>query len=571
VPDGAPVPDPRTAPIPYLPLEQHGVIGNGRTAALVAADGTVDWLCAPDFDGTVLFGALLDVQRGGFWRVGPAVRRVGVQHYDTDNRLSTRWTNNEYELVVTDALGPGPAVVRRVECLRGSVRCGSRIQLAVNFSPVDWRQCSPPLHAWSSCGAFGIEGGTMQLLAGDSVWLTLSSEGAPISDDEACARLFSIPHDRPGARASGHPLTRSEMVLRTLQYAPTGAMVAAPTTSIPERIGGGWNVDYRLCWVRDSSLAMTALIRLGDRGPAERYLKWLTTLGSQHTAPLQTLYDIRGGERPTRRERRDLEGYRGSKPVRFGNHAFRQLQLDIFGYLADCALTLIEAGGICPPEVWQLLETCARFVADHWREPDHSLWELPAMRHYTSSRVMCWVTLDRVTRIGAHLSQPVDKGWADTASAIRDEVLAAGWNAAMGAFTQTLGGRTLDASALLIPIYGLLPAGDPRVLATIDRIADRLTIDGFVYRFDPTTMPELDQIPLGESEGAFVPCTLWLATVYRLLGRTRVADAIVGAIDQVAGSTGLLGEAVDPRTKTFAGNFPLGFSHAEYIRTAFTS
>jgi GH15 family glucan-1,4-alpha-glucosidase len=344
-------------------------------------------------------------------------------------------------------------------------------------------------------------------------------------------------------------------------------LVAAATTSIPERIGGAWNVDYRLSWVRDTSLAKAALARLGDCGPGERYVEWVATLDTGDAdAPLQTLYDIHGGRRPVRRERFDLEGYRGSKPVRFGNHAFRQRQLDIFGYLADCVLALLDAGGACRPDVWTLLRRCAEIVAHPRREPDHSRWELPAVRHYTSSRVMCWVALDRIERIGHRLHQPVDPAWRDAASAIRGEILDRGWNRALGGFTQTLGGDTLDASALLIPIYELLPAGDPRVAGTVDWLIGELTIDGLLFRLNPLTMPELGGLPLGEFEAAFVPCTLWLATVCRQLGRARTATTLLETLDAIAGPTGLLAEAVDPRTRTFAGNFPLGFSHAEYVR-----
>jgi GH15 family glucan-1,4-alpha-glucosidase len=575
--DGRAIAASRT-PAPYLPLEQHGVIGNGRTAALIAADGTIDWFCAPDFDATVVFGALLDVRRGGFWRVAPGMRRRGTQSYDEgDWLLSTRWSDASCELVVTDALMPGPVMIRRVECRRGEAACSSLMQLAADFSPVEGSEEERPpfpLHIWSSHPQLASASGEARLRAGERVWLTLSPRAAAVADAHTCERMFARARDearqRRPARAQGcAPLARSAAVLQLLQYQPTGAMVAAPTTSIPERIGGTWNVDYRLSWVRDTSLAMTALARLGDCAPAERYLRWLAPLGSHDgKAPLQTLYDIHGGMEPVRRERYDLAGYRRSTPVRFGNHAFRQRQLDIFGYLADCALAVIDAGGVCPPEVWRLLERCAHFIACQWRQPDHSLWELPATRHYTSSRVMCWVALDRIGRIGERLDRAVDGRWRDTAAAIRREVLDAGWNRSLGAFTQTLGGDTLDASALLIPIYGLLPASDPRVAATVDRLCEELTIDGLLYRFDPLTMPELDDLPLGEFEAAFVPCTLWLAYVCRQLGRARDAAALVDALHAIAGPTGLLGEAVDPRTRTFAGNFPLGFSHAEYVRYA---
>jgi GH15 family glucan-1,4-alpha-glucosidase len=559
--------------VPYPAPERHGLIGNRRTAALVAADGTVDWLCIPDYDGTILFGALLDVHRGGYWRVGPRERISGSQRYDDDDLpiLSTTWATPDYELTVTDALAADLILIRRVHCERGSVDCTSTFAPRADFASADALRHRPQI--WSSHPAIADGNGSARLAAGTTLWLVLAADDARVTDAAAALRLLDGMREQwrrlsPPRAHQPRAVARSAMVLQLLQYEPSGAMVAAPTTSIPERIGGGWNVDYRLAWVRDTSLAMAALVRLGDTRPAVRFLEWLTTLSATRGRPLQTLYDVRGDKRPVRHQRFDVEGYRISRPVRTGNHAFRQRQFDIFGYLTDLVLMVLDHGGTCSPEVWTLITRTSDYVATHWRLADRGIWELAVNRHYTSSRVMCWVALDRAIAIAQRLGRRCGEAWCRAAADIRAEVLGRGWNTQRRAFTQCIDGDALDASVLLIPLYGLLPASDERVRATVDRIAAELTIDGMVYRFDPRASRVRGASAMGEYEAAFVPCTLWLASVYRMLGRDCAASAITAAIDAVAGSTGLLAEGIDPRSGGFAGNFPLAFSHAERIRTA---
>ena len=558
--------------IPYPALERHGLISNGDTAALLAADGTIDWLCVPAFDGHIVFGALLDIGSGGLWRVGPKHLQQGDQTYDDDApTLTTRWTTNAFAAVLIDALLPGPVIVRQFRCERGVVHGCSIFSPAVDFAPAaDHPGCA--FAVWSSDEGLANGCGDFELRAGDTIWLTCGIGTETVTSATAAATLVDrhVSAWRACLQAIGAApsLQRSVMVLKSLQYKASGAVVAAPTTSLPERIGGGWNVDYRLSWVRDSSLAVTALIRAGDLQPAERYFRWLTTLGSVHEGPLQTVYAIDGNREPRQHEWPGLQGYRQSKPVRIGNHAYQQRQLDIFGYLADGVLALVEAGGECPPPVWDLLRRCGDFVAANWNQRDRGIWEVPSAEHYTSSRVMCWTALDRIGRLAAHIGQTTNPKWQAAAVQIRDAVLRECWNAERRAFTQAAGSDALDASALLIPLYGFLPPSDDRVRSTIDRIVDELTIDGFVYRFDPLKLQDIQPSALGEFEAAFVPCTLWLATVYRLLGDDAASRSIVERIDEVGGATGLLAEAIDPRTRGFAGNFPLGFSHAERIRTA---
>jgi GH15 family glucan-1,4-alpha-glucosidase len=577
--------------IPYPAIERHAVIGDRRTAALVAADGTIDWLCLPDYDGTVVFGALLDSGKGGFWRVGPSELRYGQQDYVDDAPIVvTKWSSAAYELELLDAMAlphdhrqgrdDERIVLRRLRCVRGSVRCVSVFRPAADFAPVEPR----PQGSFARAGRYQLWGdhasltggsGIVDLTQGDTIWMVLATGASSKWTDEEAERLLRDVRrfwcdamDRMVVGRSHDALRRSIVAMRLLEYAPAGSVVAAPTTSVPERIGGSWNADYRLTWLRDASLAMGMLAALGDLESASRYLTWLADRPPAAHAPLQVLYDIHGRPNPRQRERCDLDGYRGSKPVRFGNHAFQQKQLDSFGYLADCVWEYIERGGRWSTDFSDLMFRIADHVAAHWTEEGNGIWELSTTRHYTSSRVMSWATLDRALRICSRLEArwPGSPAWKRARDDIRREIETSGWSERLGAFKQSFENDALDASALLIPIVGFLPATDPRVLATIDRIGEHLTIDGCVYRFDPEEVPVLDPAAMGQYEAAFLPCTFWLATACAMAGRTDAAASILNRAEAVAGPLGLYAEAIDARSGTFAGNSPLLFSHAEHIR-----
>jgi GH15 family glucan-1,4-alpha-glucosidase len=579
--------------IPYPAIEQHGVIGDQRTAALVSSDGTVDWLCLPDYDGHVVFGALLDTSRGGHWRVGPSTLWAGEQDYPSAAPiLRTRWVTSEYALELTDLMAPPRegenrererVLLRRLECLRGRVECISAFSPSFDFHPVDPQPCGSlaadlPYVCWCSDPSWSLLKGTRQFTSGTVIWMAFSagrSRGWRLDEAEGLfedAQRFwndAVNAFRPALHGR---LVRSAVTIRLLEYAPAGSIVASPTTSLPERIGGSWNADYRLTWVRDASLSVEALVKLGDLGSARRYFEWVTARDSTTTAPLQVTYDIRGGTRPRQRDRRDLEGWRGSKPVRFGNHAYRQQQHDEFGYLADCVLVYVDSGGECDARLWDLLVRVANYVARHWREPGNGVWELEGRLHYTSSSVMSWVTLDRVLRIAerTHRTLPEAGEWRRVKDEIFADVTTHAWSESLGAFVQSTENEVLDASTLLIPVMGFLPPTDPRVISTITRIAARLTIDGCVYRFDPQRVPKLGPSALGQFEGAFLPCTFWLATAFALIGRTRDAENILHAVEAVAGRLGLFAEGLDPRNRMFLGNTPLLFSHVEYVRAVQT-
>ncbi len=369
----------------------------------------------------------------------------------------------------------------------------------------------------------------------------------------------------PGPRADR--LRRSAILVHQLGYAPTGSHVAAVTTSLPERIGGDWSSDYRLCWVRDTSLSLAGLAMLGNTEGARRYVEWQGRLESSTQSPLQVVYGIRGETRLIQKEWDELQGYRGSRPVRVGNHAFLQNQHGSMGYLIDCLHIYLEHNGPWQMEFWNLVCRVADYIASHWQEPSNSIWELPVQQQYLSGKILGWAVLDRAIKIAGELglSEGVPR-WRTVRDQIHAEVMEQGWSNRLGAFRQRYEGDNLDAAVLLIPIMDFLPPDHTRVLATLDRIADDLTIDGFVYRFDPLGTPGLRPLPLGEYEGAFLPCTFWLATACAKAGRLQQAEAILRRAEDLAGEIGLFSEGVDPRTDDFLGNTPLLFSQVEYVR-----
>ncbi len=586
---------------PYLPIEQHGLVGDRRTAALIAADSTINWLCLPDYDGASVFGALLDVERGGYWYLGPRRCMIGQQHYrDHTPMLVTTWTHADWQLELTDAMiwpekqrpdqtDAQRVVVRRLRCLRGATTCDMHLyprrdfkqDASINSTPgglafvvADWQ-----LGLWSS---FAVDADN-----------TGSSATIQLAEGDACRAVFGlhvVPEEWSPARAQQafdalveywnnwqRTLTytgqrealvrRSAMLIHMLDHVPGGAVVAAPTTSLPERIGGDLNWDYRFAWVRDTSLALAIPSLLGNTEDVEHFLDWLSERGSATDAPLQVVYRIDGGTDLTEQQRADLSGYRSSQPVRIGNRAAGQSQPGSFGYLADCVLIYINNGGEWKEAHWDLIRCIADYVAANWQQPDSGIWELPDEAHYVSTKVMSWVTLDRAISI-AEKTQHADETdhWRATRDAIHDQVMDQGWSEQIGAFRQRYGADTLDAATLLIPVMGFLPADHPRVQATVEQIAQTLTIDGLVYRFIAQDTPGRAPLPLGQFEGAFLPCTFWMIIAYWRMGRKAEAEALLQRVEVIAGELGLFAEEADPRNGAFLGNFPLLFSQAEYVR-----
>ncbi len=585
----------------FTPIEAYGVVGDRRSAAFVSRSGRIDWLALPDFDSRTLFGRLLD-PGGGSWRFGPQRDSTGVQQYEADTCvLTTCWETPEGSLDLTDFMAwpetirpNGYAdvrlVARRLRCTAGRQAC------ALELSPVlDFREpiralatgdlpavagakavrfwTTVPRSEWTADGVARFE-----LEEGEEHWAVLSwGDGTAVEgllNAEALdalleatrnywrGRIEAVRYEGPGREL----VARSLLTIHLLSYAPAGSVAAAPTTSLPERIGGDRNYDYRLGWVRDASLGLAVVAMLGDTEAARDYMDWLVALPPGEEGPLQVVYGLRGERDLTEVVRDDVAGYEGSRPVREGNAAYDQRQLDSLGYLVDCVFRYLEAGGEWRPSFWDLVRRSADYVAATWREPDSGIWEIRGQqRHYVSSKVMSWVALERAIRIAESLGEPAASAWPAVRDAIHAEVCDRGWSAALGAFRQHYEANTLDASALLIPVMGFLPATDPRVVATVERLREQLELNGHLHRFDARLLPGETPLRPGEFEGAFVPCTLWLVTTLALMGRRTEAEAMLEGLESQL-PLGLLPEEIDARTGRFLGNSPLMFAHVEYLR-----
>lgn len=589
-----------TGPIAFPPIAKHGVIGDRRTAALVSADGTVTWFCAPDYDARVVCGALLDPERGGFFRFGPTIPTWGEQSYRADTvRLSTRWRDDRGELELTDFM-PWPdgqrakkveaarVIVRRLRALSGSWSAALQLwprQTFVEDPRVSAREQGATfdfqdlaLGLWASVPVSVAEQGAhadFTLAPGDEAWAVfgVGVEGLRWSV-ERCQQLAAATDDY-WRRWSGHlrscgfadeKLRRVAMTVHLLAHAPNDAVVAAVTTSLPERIGGDRNYDYRYTWVRDASVSAAFLAVMGGTSDVVGYFDWLCQLDSDVEAPLQVCYGTDGRTELAERKLRHVTGYRESQPVRFGNGAYQQRQLGSLGWFADSALIFLESGGEWKPAYWHLLARAAEYVCSAWQREDSGVWELDEEAHYVASKVMAWVTLDRALRIASLCHQAAPGKWTEARAAIRDEVLEKGWSEARQTFLQRYDSDAVDAAALLIPLMDFLPATDPRVLATLGTIEKELVLDGLVYRFDPQATLGKKALPLGEFEGAFLPATFWYAHALVGAGRAEQAQRILQRCEQLAGGPGVFAEEVDPRSGAFLGNTPLLLSQVEYGR-----
>jgi GH15 family glucan-1,4-alpha-glucosidase len=591
--------------IPYPPIEKLGTIGDRRTAALIAADGTLCWMCVPHYDGTPAFGALLDAERGGYWKLGPGKRRFGRQTYVEDTAcLRTLWEDETASLELVDCM-PWPqdarphalqnqhAVIRHLRCVRGRVTCRCAMRVCDGFG----EGCDGPDAVSDHCIAFrgrrdsvlwssvklhvdkDCVDTTFELHEGEGVWCVYGSARSPWTADRAAQTLDETAaywRNWLGAVAfSGARRTlvrRSALLAHLLSFAPTGAVVAAPSAALPERIAGDRNYDYRFTWIRDASLSLALLSKLGATKDAQRFLHWISGLAPGRTMPLQVLYRIDGSVEAPLTEHGELSGYRGSKPVRFGNPAVSMFEIGSFGYFTDCAWIYLQHGGQWLSEYWDTIRRVADFTAVHWREPDSGIWEITPVHHFVSSKVLSWVALDRALKIARRVgkSGEFESRWRNEMSNIHAEVMARGWSEPLQAFRQRYDAESVDAALLLIPIMGFLPLDHPRVLSTVERVLERLEINGFLYRFVEKDLPGQGTLPPGEEEGAFLMCTFWLAQFFAQRGKLDTADRILARAESIAGELGLFSEAIDARNGSFLGNTPLLFSQTEYARAAIT-
>ena len=583
-----------------LPIGAHGLIGDGSSAALVRVDGMIDWLCWPHFDSPSLFCALLDPDRGGFTQIRPAATGFeSFQQYDPDtNVLETLFqVDGQGSARVTDYMpwrndprGSIQEIHRRVDCRSGS------IDLELIFDPRFGYGAETPdltfggqgVIAWSNTGetvaAVSNGGGQWQrresggarnrirLRAGERSWMVISRGSEQIEPVEAyrpfehlrATRHFwrewsrSLQYDGPWR----HHVLRSALALKLLIYARSGAMVAAPTMSLPEWIGGQRNWDYRYTWTRDSAMAIRAANLIGYTSEARDFFHFVCeTLDSDQG--LRIMYRLDGSEVPHETTLDHLRGYRGSTPVRLGNAARNQLQLDTAGALLDAAHAHESFRGTLTLRSWRHLRTIVDEVSARWREPDHGIWEIRSeKRHHVHSKLMSWVALDRACHLaplfgGARISE----AWAREAAAIREDLERNGLDADRKHFVKNYGGDEVDAALLLLPIHGFLDISDERVGATVMKIRERLSEGPFLYR-------NRDEDGVGGAEGAFLLCGFWLVEALALGGQLEEAQEVFHAHVEASNHVGLLAEMIEPKSGDLLGNFPQAFSHLGMINAA---
>jgi GH15 family glucan-1,4-alpha-glucosidase len=580
------------------PIEDYALIGDLQTAALVERGGSIDWLCFPRFDSGACFAALIGNAENGRWLLAPEGDATSTRRYLHDTLvLETTWETTGGGLVrVFDFMPPrgtAPDVVRMVEGVRGRVAMRSELVIRFDYGHiVPWvRRVDDTRYAVAGPDALCFRtpahtrGENMRTVSeftieeGERVPFVLTwypsheTEPARIEPEVALAETESFWREWNARRTIELPkewrdvLHRSLMVLKALTYAPTGGIVAAPTTSLPEWIGGVRNWDYRYCWLRDATLTLLALLQADHVDEALDWRTWLLRAIAGDPADLQIMYGVAGERRLTEYELPWLSGYEGSAPVRIGNAASEQLQIDVFGEVMD-ALYQARAHGLRKEQhAWELQKTLLRYLESAWAQPDEGIWEIRGEpKHFVHSKVMAWVAFDRGVRAVEEqgLDGPADR-WRDVRASIRAEVCERGYDEGLGSFVQSYGSQELDASLLLIPLIGFLPASDRRVRGTIEAIERDLLQDGFVLRY--RTHTEVDGLPPGE--GVFLPCSFWLVDCYELIGRRDEARALFKRLVALANDVGLLAEEYDPKAQRLLGNFPQAFTHLALVNSAF--
>jgi len=580
-------------------IEDYALIGDTRTAALVGANGSIDWFCAPRFDAPACFAALLGDDRNGSWRIAPADESATSSRAYRDRTLvlETTFVTSTGSVRIIDCMVMGastPRIRRIVEGISGSV--AMKMDYAVRF---DYGSIVPWVRR--------LDGGLLAVAGPDALFLDSDVELVPDGERHVAAfdivagkRLVfelayfaSFEERPPEARMPEGALDatvdawrtwsaactydgpykdamlRSLLTLRALTYAPTGGIVAAATTSLPEEIGGMRNWDYRYCWLRDATLTLYALLAGGYTDSASAWRDWLMRAVAGSPGDLQIVYSLRGMRRLPEMELAWLAGYEGSKPVRIGNDADGQFQLDVYGEVIDLLFTSQRFGVEHTPDEWALVKAIVGVVEERWREPDRGMWEIRGEpQHFTFSKVMAWVALDRAVKAVEQfgLDGPLER-WRAVRDEIHADVCTRGFDAERNTFTQSYGSHALDASTLLIATVGFLPADDPRIEGTVAAIERTLLVDGLVYRYTQGEGETPDGLPPGE--GAFLACSFWLVDSYTMAGRREEAEAFFGRLVGLCNDVGLLAEEYDPRAKRQLGNFPQAFSHVGLINAGF--
>jgi GH15 family glucan-1,4-alpha-glucosidase len=580
-----------------LAIEDYALIGDCRTAALVGRNGSIDWLCWPRFDSGACFAALLGNSDTGSWRIFPAapVTQVSRAYRDATMILETIFETATGSVAVVDFMAMGQedsSVVRWVEGRAGTVAMNMDLVLRFDYgSSVPW-----VVQLADGSGISAVVGPDRVVLrapvplvgrdlsthavftvaAGEVVAFVLTYRAShlplPPPVDANMALATTEAHWRHWSARCRYDGTwsaevrRSLMTLKALTFAATGGIVAAPTTSLPEQLGGGRNWDYRFCWLRDAALTLDALMQGGHYDEAQAWRDWLQRAIAGSPQQLQIMYGVGGERRLTEFELPLLAGYQGASPVRIGNGAAGQLQLDIYGEVMD-AIARARAGGIRgETSAWPLQCAMLEHLEQVWQLPDEGLWEVRGgRRHFTFSKIMVWVAYDRSIRDAElyNLEAPLAH-WRELRETIHATVCAEGFDAGLNAFGQSFGSKEMDASLLLIARMGFLPADDPRVIGTVAEIERQLLSGGFVLRY--RTEAGIDGLPPGE--GAFLACSFWLADIYSLMGRNAEAEAMFLRLLALCNDVGLLSEQYDPQARRLVGNFPQAFSHTALIATA---
>ena len=598
-----------TNTLTYKRIDDYGLIGDMHGSALVSSDGSIDWCCIPRFDSPALFSRILDSSKGGFYKLAPTrVNSTSRRYLPNTNVLETSFTTSTGSGILIDFMPvngqvvmprtpmldtDSQRVVRILQCTKG------RLDFEMDCYPKFDYGTIVPHASLSSLHAGMAHGGSEAISVYCSSPLTVVNDGfrsrGVIFEDE---KLYSTVSNQVSFNNQTEPLTpdqleleladttsfweewsaqctfmgehreavvRSALTLKALTYAPSGGLVAAPTTSLPEVIGGERNWDYRYTWIRDATFAIYALSIIGFTDEARAFKEWLEWTTSGRARDLQVMYGLGGDRRLTETAIPELEGYMNSQPVRIGNGAYSQFQLDIYGEIMDSAHIFRKFGGEMDADYWEYLRRVVNFVTDHWREPDEGIWETRGGRqHFVFSKVMCWVALDRAIRAATELGLPGDvECWRKVRDEILSEIMAKGYSQERGAFVQSYGSEILDAANLMLPLVGFIPATDPMMRSTIRATQKELTNEqGFVYRYT-----NYDDGLVG-SEGSFIICTFWLADNLIHLGQLAEARDLLGSVIACANDLGLLSEEYDAANGVMLGNFPQAFSHLALINTA---
>lgn len=583
-------------------IQDYGIIGDCRSAALVSRDGSIDWLCWPRFDKPSIFAALLDRERGGFWRISPvAPATIERQYVPDSNVLETRFTNHSGRVILTDlmpgashgshqnAFMPDHEIIRRVACVAGE------LELEIEFSPMaEYGKTKVQIREVRNLG--------LKFVVGNGAYWLRSSIALVISNGSAQARVvlrsgetlrfsFSYSEEAPAVLrpldsslddrieqsvsnwqrwgryavydgAYRNEVVRSALTLKLLSYAPSGAIIAAATTSLPERLGGDLNWDYRFCWLRDASLTMRALLELGYGDEAEDFLDWMLQATRLTQPELRILYSVYGEKAPPERELDYLTGYRGSRPVRIGNAARDQLQLDVYGEVVDAAAQFAFHGGHLDREMQKVLIGFGNYVSKNWNQPDEGIWEPRSGRqNHTHSRLLCWTALDRLITLGDRgmlRGAPIER-YKENCNSIRRQIEERAWNQQLQTYVSVLDGDELDSSLLLLSWYGFEKAGSARMRGTYEAIRRQLgTPDGLLFRYRKAN-----------PEGTFAICSFWEAE-FLALGGGSLDDAhkLFQQLMKYKNDLGLYGEEIDPSTGSALGNFPQAFTHVGLIGAA---